>query len=307
MSDEAHPPVASLAPELPVSTPWGYVTRRFRLLAHDFAIRTNHAGLARYLDEVFAPAAVPGAPTTPTTWYSIVTGLPGERADALLIDEDRVLHTDQPHYILKHLMWHINQQAIRKSLSTHVLVHAAVAARDGVGIVMPAPQEAGKTTLVAGLVSAGFGYLSDEAAAIHPESLEIAPFPKPLSVDKGSWEVLAGAEPQLDETTRQYVTKQWQASPLSLRHGSVSGPVPAGLLILPTYRAGAATTLEPVRAVDALVATLSQTFYFHRAAQRNLEVLARLLATVHCYRLTVGDLAVACEAVDGACRRHGRS
>ena len=303
MSD-THPPVVELAPELPAGSPWRYVTRRFRLLAHDFSIRTNNLGLGRYLDEVFAPAALDGVPTT---WYSILTDLPGDRADALLINEDRVLHTDQPHYVLKHLMWHINQQAIRKSLSTNVLVHAAVAARDGVGIVMPAPQEAGKTTLVAGLVRAGFDYLSDEAAAIDPETLEIAPFPKPLSVDKGSWSVLACAEPELEETTRRYLTKQWQVSPLSLRHGSVSGAVPARLLILPTYRAGAVTTLEPIRPVDALVATLSQTFYFHQEGRRNLEVLARLLAAVPCYRLTVGDLAAACEAVDDACLRHGHN
>ena len=299
MSD-VHPPVASLAPELPGRTSWGYVTRRFRLLGHDFAIRSTDPGLGRYLDEVLAPAAVGG---TPTTWYSILTGLPGERSDALLIDEDRVLHTDQPHYVLKHLMWHINQQAIQRGLSAYVLVHAAVAERGGVGIVMPAPEEAGKTTLVAGLVQAGFGYLSDEAAAIDPGTLEIQPFPKPLSIDKGSWKVLACAAPQLDGSTRGYLTKQWQVSPLSLRDGSVSGPVRAGLLILPTYRAGAATTLEPISPVDALIATLGQTFHFHQAARRNLEVLARLLDTVDCYRLTVGDLAAACEAVEGAFHR----
>src|SRR5205807_2494097 len=48
------------------------------------------------------------------------------------------------------LMWHVNREAVA-SRPDLLLVHAAVAAWRGNGIVLPAAQESGKTTLVAGL------------------------------------------------------------------------------------------------------------------------------------------------------------
>ena len=43
--------------------------------------------------------------------------------------------------------------------------------------------ESGKTTLTAGLVRAGFDYLSDEAVAFDWDTLDIVPYAKPLSID----------------------------------------------------------------------------------------------------------------------------
>ena len=288
--------VSRLAPELPPGTPWSYRTKRFRLLAHDFAIRSTHEGIGRYLDELFAPSAIEGEPET---WYSILSGLPGRQSDALHIGDGRAVHTDRTQFVLTYLLWHINQQVIAKSCANYVLVHAAAAARGGVGVVMPAASEAGKTTLVAGLVSAGFGYLSDEAAAIDPETGLIVPFAKPLSIDQGSWAVLAQMEPRLDDATRAYVAQQWQVSPQAIRPGSVSGRVRPHLVVLPTYRQEAETRLEPVSRVDTLLAMLRHTFHFEQAGRRNFDVLARLVASVDCYRLTVGNLNEACEALEG--------
>lgn len=277
--------------ELPTGVEWSYTTRRIRLLSHDFAIRSTHPGIGRYFDDLYDASIVRGEPST---WYSIITGLPGSKPHALDVDRERVVRTSRSQFVTEYLFWHINREAIDRSCADYVLVHAAAAARNGVGIVLPAASEAGKTTLVGGLVSAGFNYLTDEAAAIHPVTLRLVPFEKPLSVDKGSWEVLAHLEPRVEPEIKQYLASQWQVPPLSIRSGSVSGAVPARLVVFPRYSPGGRTQLKKVSRSDALIGLLRHTFKFERASRRNFEVLARLAGQVSCYDLTVGCLSEAC-------------
>ena len=76
---------------------------------------------------------------------------------------------------------------------THLLVHAgAVVAPDGTAVLLPGPSGAGKTTLVAGLVRAGFGYLSDEAGAIDPATLCVHAFARPLGLKGEARTLLRG-------------------------------------------------------------------------------------------------------------------
>ena len=291
-----------LAPELIVESDWAHVSSRFQALEYDFAVRSTHRGLGEYIDSMFGGCASTG---DPTTWYSIIDGLPGEDPFALYIDDRPAIRTSWEPFILKYLTWHINQAAIKASESSYVLLHAAAASHDGIGAIFPAGMEAGKTTLVAGLLREGWKYLTDEAAALDPDSLDIQPFAKPLSIDKGSWEVLADFEPDLDIATSRFVEKQWQVNP-GLHFADVhSRAVPAGLVIFPQYSRGAATVIEEIRAVEGLLGAMRQTFDFHLRGRRNLEVLAELVRRAGCYRLTVGDLQSACTAVNTVAGRSG--
>lgn len=291
-------------PALPVQADWRYVTRTFRLLEHVFTIRSTNAELGVHLDGLLGHASVPGQPKT---WYSIVDGLPGPRPYALFVDEERAIDTDTAYVVTAYLQWHVNQSVIRRSHQRYVMVHAAVAGWAGTGVVMPAPQESGKTTLVTALVERGFDYLSDEAAAIDPTTLRVVPFPKPVSIDRGSWTLFARHEPRIDPAVRAYLGDQWQVSPEALRRHSVSGPVHPRLLILPRYVAGARTELEPLGRPEALLATLRETFLFGRSGRRDFETLGRLLNRVDSYRLVVNDLDDACRVmIDLAGGRHDR-
>jgi hypothetical protein len=51
--------------------------------------------------------------------------------------------------------------------------------------------------------------------------------------------------------------------------------------------------LQPLRRSAAVVTMLEQTFRFHAAGRRNLQVVARLVERMHCYRLVCGDLPTA--------------
>jgi hypothetical protein len=273
-------PAVSDLPEAP------YMCGPFRAVDHAFDVTTNHLETRRYLDEIFSDLAY--AAPQPDRYRLLDTGAASlNHRYVLLHGEDLIAATSWLDRALAVLLWHVNQQVVRRSASRHVLVHAAAATTvDGPAVMLPAPAESGKSTTVAGLVQAGFGYLTDEVVAIDPITLAAQPYAKPLSIDRGSWQVLARLRPWHADR----ISGQWQVPAGRIRPGAVSGPAPVRLVVAPAYRRGAVTTLQPVSRGQMLLTLADSTFAFREAPERNLRVLARLLAGCDCYRLTVGDL-----------------
>ena len=89
-----------------------------------------------------------------------------------------------------------NLNRLVASTWTGAVCHAGAVAHEGNGVLFPADPESGKTTLTCGLVRAGFSYLSDEAVAFRPGTSVIEPYPKPLSLDRGSWFLFPDLESQ---------------------------------------------------------------------------------------------------------------
>jgi hypothetical protein len=272
-------------------TRWAHRTPRLRALGHDFVIATTNSGLGRYLDEMYA--ACVDERSDATTVYALVDGIPGQRPFALYVDGRLLVQSGDAAFVLSHLTWHVNQQVIHRT-DDHVLLHAAAAARDGVSVMLPAAMDQGKTTLVAGLLLAGFDYLTDEAVAIDPATLDLLPYPKPLSIDEGSQQVLAELEPRTGRSVATYLAGQWHVGPQRIRTGGLSGRVAPSFVVFPRYVAGSRTRLEPLARAEAVPALMRQTFRLHRHGRRNFEVLTRVAARTRCFRLLVGDLDEAC-------------
>jgi hypothetical protein len=264
---------------------WAYETSRFRALAHDFGVRSESAEIGGYLEHVLAELAATGAPAT---HYHVLDRGDGTRKGrwAVYFGSERLSLSTRIGVAVGMLLWHINQETVSATDPEMVLLHAAAAELDGVGVVLPAPMESGKTTTVAGLIRAGFRYLTDEAVAIDPRTGWLSPFAKPLSVDRGSWAVLPDLEP---ETLLPH-TNQWHVPVRAIRPGALGGRVLPRLVISPRYVHGATTQLEPVSRGEMLIELGEATFHFHRHGVRNFQVLADLARRCDCYRLTIGDL-----------------
>lgn len=288
------PSSSRILPEDPSATNWRYTTRTFRALGYSFAVRSTVEELGRLFDRLYEPCAVRGE--EPEAWYSIESPEMGGSQLQVSVDGHRLFSSVQTSPLVRRISWDVNYQVIQRS-SDFVLLHAAAASRDGVGVLLPAASEAGKTTLVAGLVRSGFAYLTDEAAGIDPATLLIQAYPKPLTIDPGSWEVLADLAPTEPELARGFHRGQWHVSPLSLRSNVVSEPVLGRILVFPRYVQGAQVRCEPLSRSTALVELMRHTFRFEEARQRNIEVLARVIGAARCYSLVGGDLAAACAAI----------
>jgi hypothetical protein len=266
--------------------PWPYVSGTFRALDFVFSVRSTDEGCGRHIDEVLAPLRTEGSPGAV---YSVIDR--GEAYDprrryALYLGDERVAVYRSPELLWRLLMWSVNQQAVRSSGETHVVLHAAAAERNGCVLVLPAPMESGKTTTVAALIRVGFDYLTDEATAIDRKSLRVLPYPKPLSIDRGSWQVLADLRPPRPEMFGDH----WQVDPRAIRGDALGlGGMPR-FIVVPDYQPGASSALEPVKPADMLIHTIRSTFEFESRASENIATLARTVRRSGCYRLTIGDL-----------------
>jgi hypothetical protein len=273
---------------------WSHVTAPRRALGFDFGVRVMDPVLGSYLEQILVQEKHDGPPLH---LYSVVdrgAGRPGRFP--IYFDGDRAVTLKTPGFALSYLLWHINQNVVEHTTDL-LLFHASAVERDGVAVLFPAPMESGKTTLAAGLVRAGFRYLTDEAVAIDPETLLVQPYPKALSVDPGSWEVLADLRPKVPDEVRAYLGAQWHVRPADIRPDAVAPPCAARFVIAPRYERGAATSLRRIRPAEALSVLAENSFNLARHGARGFAALGRAVQGCVGYRLTVGDLGEACRLV----------
>jgi hypothetical protein len=144
-------------------------------------------------------------------------------------------------------------------------------------------------------VRAGARYLSDEAAAIDPHTLDVHPFPKSLTLGVGSWEVLADLTPAVDpEVTRRYLLTEWHVDARTIRPDAIAPPTPPAFVIAPRYERDAGTALLPMTRAEAVMEMGQNSFNLARHGRRGVEALAMVARRSTCHRLVVSDLDVAC-------------
>jgi hypothetical protein len=273
---------------------WAHVTPRTRALGWDFAVRTNVPALGRHLDVIFDAMRADGEPSNHYSF--VVDERRGWTRHRVYRDGNRILDSPDPGRAFLYLLWDINQRVFRTS-PDKLLVHAACVEHEGRALIMSAPSESGKTTLALGLVERGLGYLTDEAAAIDPETLLVHPFPKALSVDVGAQRFLGRFEPAADRSLDDYLRGQWQVAPNRIRPGAVAAPVEPAWFIVPRYVNGGDTTLAPLARAEALSLLMEQGLNLHHNGRYGFERLGEIVRRSRCFMLIMSDLGSACDAV----------
>jgi hypothetical protein len=271
-----------------------YVTRRFLALEHDFAVQTTDPVLGRYVDSLLEPLAARGEARR---HYSFVDhGVNCEDRYELHYQGERLLSGSSAATLFHYLLWDINSRVISES-NRYLLVHAAGAELDGQGVVMPASMDSGKTTLVAGLIRAGLRYLTDEAVAIDPTTLQIQPFPKPLNIDQGSWAVLPDLEPNIVPELAQYTDGRWAVDPRTVRTDVLAPPTRPAFVVSPRYQPGSPSRLIPLRPAETVMLLVEHCFNLSLHGQSGLDAFAGIARLSAGYRLEVGDLDSACRLI----------
>jgi hypothetical protein len=294
-----------MAPHRPSTTPGAPVLRSpavaamplarvgsYRALGHSFEVEADDPSLGRSLTATLSDLSDTGPADH---CYRLTTA---DRADALMfevaLDGETLGGPWSPVMALTALVTDLNRQAAA-SRPDHLLLHAAALSWAGRGLVLPAPPGGGKTTLAAGLIAAGFAYLTDEVVAIHPVTLEIEPYPKPLSVDPGAVSALRHLGVLGGSWVWPLPGEPWLVAADTLGTWAAGDPCRANLLVFPSYQAGATTALTPLGRAEALVEVASNSFNFVEHGSAWLPILRRLVLECSCWRLTTGDLEQACE------------
>jgi len=216
-----------------------------------WTIRTTDPELADYLYRLYEPVVAVGSSGNPTVTYSVLPPT-RDRAGLVARDDELLLEPASHGATLSGLVWVINRQVIEETRD-RLLLHATAAARDGRAVVLVGQPNVGKTTLLTGLLARGFDYVTDEVVAVTADG-QIEGFPKPLTIDRGSWEVLDYLRPQVTRSMRRYLQQQWQLPLQTLARIAASSC--AEWLVFPRFWGTADTrlvALSPGAAVRELV------------------------------------------------------
>jgi len=269
-------------------------TRPFDALGFSFAVRAGDPRLIPYLERLYEALPNPGQAVH---CYALPAQTRAGQDCELHLDEDRVFQAGVAEALVGPLVHDLNRRALDSS--EHLILHAGGVVGDGVGVVFPGAMDAGKTTLAAGLVRAGLGYLTDEGVAVDRETLRIHPYPKPLSIDRGAWRLFPELEPDADLATDAYKEDQWQVPPTDIRTDALGQPCPVDVIVFPKHVPGGKTALEPLGRAEALIELAKNTYKFDQQERAALDVLAEVVRPAECYRLTNGNLDAAVTAVTG--------
>ena len=170
------------------------------------------------------------------------------RPQALFLFDGHTPYFPGPkHHALAMLEWGMNW-VIATTAHQYLIIHAAVVERHGLALMLPAPPGSGKSTLCAGLAFRGWRLLSDELALLIPETGEVVPLVRPISLKNESIEVIrhfasdAVMGPRTEGSVKGTISllKPPRASVLA-----IETPAVPRWIIFPKYEAGAAMRLTP--------------------------------------------------------------
>ncbi len=259
-------------------------TACFRALGHRFSVHT-FAELADHLDTMFSAL---GVDARPNHRYELSRSGGADRGWTLTMDDVELVRSKSASTVFAHLCWHVNRTAI-DGCTDRILLHSSGAV-DAVGraVLLPADSGSGKTTLVAGLAQSGLAYLSDEAVGIELVSGTLLGYPKPLSIDPGSWSVLEAIRPQPHPAVAPFVETQWHVPPDAL--GAVARSARAAVVVSPSYVAGGGTNLRPLSPAETLVVLAENAFNLRGFGHAGFETLATVATECSGYSLEHDDL-----------------
>ena len=267
---------------------------RLRMLGHDFAVSSTPAIVA-HVDRAFRALRVEGEPAH---LYEL-RAVAGQRSNVwtLRYDGEVLIESPSVSACYSHLCWHVNREAIDRCDDLVLLHSASATTPGGRAVLLPAAMESGKTTTVAGLVRAGLHYLTDEATAIEPGSGQLRSCAKPLSIDPGSWDVLAALRPEVSEETEALLEWQWQVPADSF--GTVAHVGVPALVVSPQYTAGSEVHLAPLSPADTLMLLAENAFNLQRFGHDGFAALERIARECPAYRMRHGDLDDAVRTIQG--------
>ena len=181
----------------------------------------------------------------------------------------RILDTRYWSEALRCLESHI-QLYVAEMAHDWIFMHAGVVAWRGKAILLPGRSYAGKTSMVAALLTAGAEYLSDEYAVFDPSG-RVHPYARRLSLREDDGD------------------KFRRPGPEEFGSRTCPGPLSIGLVAMTKYVAGA--RWRPTRAPTgwAALALLNNMVPIRRQPERCLHVVERVLAEAVCVRGKRGE------------------
>ncbi|MDF1587174.1 hypothetical protein [Marinimicrococcus flavescens] len=267
----------ALPPRAAATPPAAICDRLHALGGVRVAIACDDPGLDPMVQTLFAPLRTSGA-ASPT--HHLRLARDGRRV-VLWADGQAIAASADPDHALGLLIDAVLDRAWPAARWMAVAHAGAVADARG-AVLLPAPSGGGKSTLAAGLVAAGWRFLSDDIAPVDAGRAEVAPVPLALSAREGSWPILR----QLFPGMRPVATLAFEEGRrrfLDLARYVAQEPAPLRALLVPQFDPSGAPGLDRLDPGQALAALVEGRCWLSRERPL-LQRLLSLLETVPAFK-----------------------
>jgi hypothetical protein len=172
----------------------------------------------------------------------------------------------------------------------YLLLHAGGVTRNGGAALIAASAEVGKSSLVAGLLGAGFDYLSDELGVIDPVTERAYPFPKRLSLAPATLDLLPGLPAGLSDRAGEFEGRDVRSLRAEDLGADVAEPEPVRWLVFPSLDREGSPRLSPLPRAEAVRRMAELSFNLYRYDERGLVLLSRIAERATAFALDGGSI-----------------
>lgn len=180
-----------------------------------------------------------------------------------------------------------------------LFIHAAAVAKDDRSIIIAGESGAGKSTLCWTLCNAGFEYMSDELAPVHPESGIVQSYPHALCL-KQRPDFMPELSPRIVDAGR---TLHIPLSDIPGPHALSATSLAAIVFIDKDKTFGPAGRAEPVGAAEAAARLYANSLNPLAHQRDGLAPVSRIAAAAPAYRLARAELGSMVNAIRQLLRR----
>jgi HprK-related kinase A len=184
---------------------------------------------------------------------------------------------------------------------THLILHAAVVAKDGRAVIVPGQSGQGKSTLCAALVARGWRHVSDEFALLDPASLDITAHPRPISLKNQSLAVVAAWAPEMRQSPAYAGTPKGTIGYVRPSRDAIAAapePVRPVAVVFPHYVPGAAPGLQEMGKAAAFIALTACSVNYREFGAAGFGAIGRLVGERPMLNATYPDTAAAVALLD---------
>ncbi len=206
--------------------------------------------------------------------------------------------------VLPYLEWGVNWTVIRSCLH-FAQFHAATLVRDRRAVIIAGNSGAGKSTLAAGLLARGWHYATDELTLVDPDTLRVHPYPKPICIKQGAFDVVRRDGLPLWAPGRFVKALKGEVgyiNPHDVGPGALADVSTIDAVVFPKYTGRRTPDIGVVSPGRAAVGLLGCMLNRNAYGDRAVRLVGRIVRASVCLRLESGELGAACALLDHALR-----
>jgi hypothetical protein len=227
-----------------------------------------------------------------------------EQLVEFLLDDARVFQPFPRRSALTVFEWRLNW-CVYALANNFMIYHAAVVERDGLSLLLPGHSGVGKSTLCAGLVTAGWRLLSDELALLDPDDGRLRPLARPISLKNQSIDLLKSTAPDgtfgptATDTAKGRVAHMKPPTSSVRRASQLASP---RWIVLPRFMRGAPLRLAPLSKTGMFFRLAETALNYAMHGEQGFRAMIRLIDASDCYELEYSSLDEAVGAMDDLVR-----